>query len=41
VTETERRSATRNKRAMDLEVQRYLRTGEQDHSFAGWPARTV
>ena len=29
----------RTKRAMDREVERYLRTGNHDHDFVGWPGR--
>ncbi len=32
-----RRSTKKTKRAMDREVKQYLRTGEHDHDFTGWP----
>lgn len=36
---TARRPATKSKRAVDREIKHYLRTGEHDHDFTGWPGR--
>lgn len=33
------RHPKKTKRAMDREVERYLRTGKHDHDFVGWPGR--